>query len=88
MKTAGLKKTSEFKEFKVWVFEWKKWHKGAAAEKLCKSLSGLSSLDYCEPDYTLIPARGKKKKESSAGTRAGTRTGTYGSTGYQLWITG
>lgn len=64
MKTKGLKKTSEFKEFKVWVFEWKKWQKGKAAEKLCKNLSGLSSLDYCEPDYTLVPARRKKRRKA------------------------
>ena len=65
MKTAGLKKTTEFKEFKVWVFKWKKWHKGEAAEKLCKSLSGLSSLDYCEPDYTLIPAQSSDDSDDS-----------------------
>lgn len=54
---AGLSKTEEIPRFKIWLFEWNDWQKAAAAEKFCRSLRDLSSLEYCEPDSLLGPAR-------------------------------
>ncbi len=50
---AGLTKTEEIPRFKIWLFEWGEWRKAAAAEKICRSLDSLSSLEYCEPDSLL-----------------------------------
>ena len=61
---AGLKKKSEYKRDKTWVFKWPEWHKAIDAKKLCKELSTLSSVDYCEPNYLLGPARSKKKRKA------------------------
>ena len=55
---AGLTKTEEIPRFKIWLFEWDEWRKAATAEKVCRSLSDLSSLEYCEPDSLLGPATG------------------------------
>ena len=55
LRRTGLKKTSEIKRFKVWIFEWQKWKNGKKAKKICKTLSKLSILKYCEPDYLAIP---------------------------------
>ena len=54
---ADLKKKSELKEFKTWVFEWTDWHIKEEAEKLCEEFSSLSSIDYCEPDSLQSPAQ-------------------------------
>ena len=62
---AGLKKKSELKRFKAWIFEWPEWHKGEEAEKLCKKISDLSFLDYCEPNYLLGPAQTLQEKDHS-----------------------
>ena len=62
---AGLKKKSEYKRDKTWVFRWPEWHKAIDAKKLCKELSTLSSVDYCEPNYLLGPAKSKKKKKTA-----------------------
>ncbi len=50
---AGLMKTKEIPRFKTWIFEWAEWRKAAEAEKICRSLPDLSSLEYCEPDSLL-----------------------------------
>ena len=50
---AGLTKTEEIPRFKTWIFEWAEWRKAATAQKVCRSLPDLSSLEYCEPDYLL-----------------------------------
>ena len=50
---AGLTKTEEIVRFKTWLFEWGEWRKTATAQKVCRSLPDLSSLEYCEPDYLL-----------------------------------
>lgn len=55
---AGLTKTKEIPRFKIWLFEWPEWRKAATAEKVCRSLPELSSLEYCEPDSLLGPATG------------------------------
>ena len=68
MNKAGLKKESEVQRFKVWTFEWNKWHKGAEAQKLCKKFSGISSLKYCEPDYIVSPAAQKQETIAQRGT--------------------
>ena len=46
-------KTEEIPRFKTWIFEWAGWRKAATAQKVCRSLPDLSSLEYCEPDYLL-----------------------------------
>ena len=38
---------------KVWIYRWKRLRNAAAVEKLCKKLSALPFLDYCEPDFVL-----------------------------------
>lgn len=55
---AGLTKTEEIPRFKIWLFAWDDWQKAATAEKVCRSLQDLTSLDYCEPDSLLGPATG------------------------------
>ena len=59
---AGLTKTEEIPRFKIWLFEWDEWRKAATAEKVCRSLPDLSSLEYCEPDSLLGPATGSVNK--------------------------
>ena len=58
---AGLTKTDEIPRFKIWLFRWKEWMQAAAAEKVCRSLDSLSSVEYCEPDSLLGPATGSVK---------------------------
>ena len=58
----GLKKTKEIELFKSWVLEWPGWKKGKEAVEVCNSLSNLSFLEYCEPEYLLGPAVGKRRK--------------------------
>ena len=53
---AGLTKTEEIPRFKIWLFEWDEWRKAKTAEKFCRTLPELSSLDYCESDSLLGPA--------------------------------
>ena len=53
---AGLTKTEEIPRFKIWLFEWGEWRTAAAAERVCRSLPDLTSLEYCEPDSLLGPA--------------------------------
>ena len=55
---AGLTKTEEIPRFKIWLFAWDDWQKAETAEKVCRSLPDLSSLEYCEPDSLLGPATG------------------------------
>ena len=55
---AGLTKTEEIPRFKIWLFEWGDWRKAETAERFCRSLPDLSSLEYCEPDELLGPATG------------------------------
>ena len=59
-KAAGLEKTTELPRFKAWIFAWPEWQTGAAALEVCGSLAANSSLEYCEPDFYLAPADGKK----------------------------
>ena len=40
---AGLTKTEEIPRFKIWLFEWDEWRKAATAQKVCRSLTDLSS---------------------------------------------
>ena len=53
---AGLKKTIELTRFKSWIFAWLEWKNAIKALEVCNSLTDISSLDYCEPDYLLGPA--------------------------------
>ena len=64
LQEAGLKKKAEHKAFKTWVFEWPDWRKAEEAEQICKKISKLSVLDYCEPDSLLEPATGKLRKRA------------------------
>lgn len=64
---AGLTKTEEISRFKIWLFQWGEWKQAATAEKVCRSLQALSSLEYCEPDSLLGPA------ESALESRVGLR---------------
>ena len=59
---AGLTKTDEIPRFKMWLFQWSEWQKAAEAEKFCRNLPELSSLDYCEPDSLLGPAAGSVRE--------------------------
>ncbi len=59
---AGLAKTEEIPRFKIWLFEWGDWQKAETAEKFCRNLPDLSSLEYCEPDELLGPATGSGKE--------------------------
>ena len=59
----GLKKTKEIEDFKSWVLEWPEWKKGKEAIEVCNSLSNLSFLEYCEPEYLLGPATGYIRKK-------------------------
>jgi len=59
---AGLTKTDEIPRFKIWLFQWGEWRKAAEAEKVCRSLRDLTSLEYCEPDSLLGPATGSVKE--------------------------
>ena len=61
---AGLTKTDEIPRFKIWLFQWGEWRKAAEAEKVCRSLPDLSSLDYCEPDSLLGPVAGSVREMS------------------------
>ena len=61
-KEAGLTKTEEIPRFKIWLFEWGDWQKAETAEKFCRNLPDLSSLEYCEPDELLGPATGSGKE--------------------------
>lgn len=61
-KEAGLTKTEEIPRFKIWLFEWGDWQKAETAEKFCRNLPDLSSVDYCEPDSLLGPATGSVKE--------------------------
>ena len=51
----GLKSKLEIEQFKNWIFEWPEEHSVIEAEKLCKELSELPFLEYCEPDELLVP---------------------------------
>ena len=62
---AGLKKKSELKRFKAWIFEWPEWRKGEKAVQLCKKISALPFLDYCEPNFLLGPAQISQGEDSS-----------------------
>ena len=59
---AGLTKTEEIPRFKIWLFQWGEWRKAAMAEKVCRTLWDISSLEYCEPDSLLGPATGSVKE--------------------------
>ena len=57
---AGLSKTEEIPRFKIWLFAWDDWQKAETAEKVCRRLPDLTSLEYCEPDSLLGPATGSR----------------------------
>ena len=63
---AGLEKTTELPRFKAWIFTWPEWQKGVTALSegvtalsMCDSLVDIPPVEYCEPDYYLVPADGK-----------------------------
>ena len=47
----------ELTRFKTWVFEWPEWENAKKALEICDALSAIPSLEYCEPDYLLTPAK-------------------------------
>ena len=51
----GLNLTRQFKSFKSLVFVWSKLKSQRKAQNICKSLSHLKNLKYCEPDTLLSP---------------------------------
>ncbi len=55
--TAGLSMVIELARFKTWVFEWPEWENAKKALEICNALSAIPSLEYCEPDYLLGPAK-------------------------------
>jgi hypothetical protein len=61
-KEAGLTKADEIARFKMWLFQWDEWQKGETAEKCCRGLPELSSLECCEPDSLLGPTTGSAKE--------------------------
>lgn len=56
---AGLKKTKALSRFKVWLFEWPEYRTATTAQSVCSTLldtqPDIASLEYCEPNYLLIP---------------------------------
>ncbi len=68
MKELGLKRTRIIKSFKIWLFQWPSDLKPAQkAWDVCKSLSKIPQLEYCEPDAEMQPATGGKKSLTEAG---------------------
>ena len=51
----GLNLTKQFKSFKSLVFAWSKIKTQRKAQNICKRLSHLKNLKYCEPDTLLSP---------------------------------
>ena len=66
MENTGLEKAREVGRFKSRIYEWSEseWQDGAKALDVCKKLSDLSFLDYCEPEYFSCPATGFIRKKS------------------------
>ena len=55
LKKEGLTLTKKFQSFKALVFSWKKLKTQKRAENVCRKLSQLKDLNYCEPDALLHP---------------------------------
>ena len=55
LKKEGLKLTKKFQSFKALVFSWKKLKTQNRAKNVCRKLSQLKDLNYCEPDALLHP---------------------------------
>ena len=55
LKKEGLKLTKKFQSFKALVFSWKKLKTQKRAKNVCRKLSQLKNLNYCEPDALLHP---------------------------------
>ena len=55
--SAGLTMAIELTRFKTWVFEWPELENAKKALEICDALSVIPSLEYCEPDYLLAPAK-------------------------------
>ena len=53
LKKAGLKKDTEIKRFKIWLYQWPKVNPEAKVEKLCKDLLAFSSVASCAPDHVV-----------------------------------
>ena len=51
----GLTLSKKFKSFKALVFSWPKLKTKNKAQKICRKLSQLKNLNYCEPDALLRP---------------------------------
>ena len=64
----GLKLTKKFKSFKSLVFSWPQLQSERKAQNICKRLSYLKNLKYCEPDILLHPHSSAKKSKTEADT--------------------
>ena len=51
----GLELTKTFQSFKALVFSWKKLKPQNQAQNICRRLSEIKDLNYCEPDALLHP---------------------------------
>ena len=51
----GLTLSKKFESFKALVFSWPKLKTKNKAQKVCRKLSKLKNLNYCEPDALLRP---------------------------------
>ena len=65
----GLTLSKKFKSFKALVFSWPKLKTENKAQKVCRKLSQLKNLNYCEPDALLRP-NAPADSETEAGSSA------------------
>ena len=65
----GLTLSKKFRSFKALVFSWPKLKTKNKAQKVCRKLSKLKNLNYCEPDALLRPDNASAKSDSK--TEAG-----------------
>ena len=65
----GLTLSKKFESFKALVFSWPKLKTKNKAQKVCRKLSKLKNLNYCEPDALLRPNNAPAENDSK--TEAG-----------------
>ena len=72
----GLTLSKKFESFKALVFSWPKLKTKNKAQNICRKLSKLKNLNYCEPDALLRPdnASAENDSKTEAGSPASTCT--------------
>ena len=64
LKKAGLEESLKIERFKVWVYKWKSVRSAIENEDLCSDFSALSSVQSCELDLLLEPAKSQSSSDS------------------------